>query len=231
MPFQIAIDGPVAAGKGTVARLVAARLHFLYVDTGAMYRATAWLATQKGIGWEHEMELVHLLAEHDLQLRSPSPQEQDGRLITVLIDGQDVSWMIRTEEVGKGASIVSQHPQVRQALVQKQQAIASQQDVVMEGRDITFRVLPEAQLKIYMDASPEVRAKRRHQDLLIRGMDVQYESVFQELVERDRRDRERAVDPLHPVDDAWRLDTTPYTIPQVVDIIVAKVEELRKTSQ
>jgi len=231
MPFQIAIDGPVAAGKGTVARLVAARLHFLYVDTGAMYRATAWLATQKGIGWEQEMELVHLLADHDLQLRSPSPQEQDGRLITVLIDGQDVSWMIRTEEVGKGASIVSQHPQVRQALVQKQQAIASQQDVVMEGRDITFRVLPEAQLKIYMDASPEVRAKRRHQDLLIRGMDVQYESVFKELVERDRRDKERAVDPLHPVDDAWRLDTTPYTIPQVVDIIVAKVEELRKTSQ
>lgn len=231
MPFQIAIDGPVAAGKGTVARLVAARLHFLYVDTGAMYRAAAWLATQKGIGWEQEMELVHLLAEHDLQLRSPSPQEQDGRLITVLIDGQDVSWMIRTEEVGKGASIVSQHPQVRQTLVQKQQAIASQQDVVMEGRDITFRVLPDAQLKIYMDASPEVRAKRRHQDLLIRGMDVQYESVFKELVERDRRDKERAVDPLHPVDDAWRLDTTPYTIPQVVDIIVAKVEELRKTSQ
>lgn len=230
MPFQIAIDGPVAAGKGTVARLVAARLNFLYVDTGAMYRATAWLAKEQGVDWEHESELVQLLSKHDLQLRTPSSQEQDGRLITVLIDGQDVSWMIRTEEVGKGASIVSQHPQVRQALVQKQQAIASQQDVVMEGRDITFRVLPDAQVKIYMDASPEVRAKRRHQDLLIRGVDVSYASVFQDLVERDRRDRERTVDPLHQVDDAWRLDTTPYSIPQVVDIIVAKVEELRHTT-
>lgn len=228
MPFQIAIDGPVAAGKGTVARLVAARLNFLYVDTGAMYRATAWLAKEHNVDWTDEKGLVKLLGEHELALRAPFAAEQDGRLITVIIDNQDVSWAIRTEEVGKGASVVSQHPEVRQALVVKQQQIAAEQDVVMEGRDITFRVLPNAQLKIYMDASPEVRAKRRHQDLLVRGVDVTYESVFQELKDRDERDMKRTVDPLHVVQDAWRLDTTPFTIPQAVDVIVEKVKQIRQ---
>lgn len=227
MPFQIAIDGPVAAGKGTVARLVATRLNFLYVDTGAMYRATAWLAKQTMVNLKNEQALVDMLSHHEMMLRTPSSEEQDGRHITVLIDGKDVSWAIRTEEVGVGASIVSQFPGVRKALVLKQQMIAEEQDVVMEGRDITFRVLPQAQLKIYMDASAEVRARRRHQELLVRGMDVSYEKVFQELQDRDKRDMERSVDPLHVVSDAWRIDTTPMTIPDVVDVIVSRVKELQ----
>ena len=227
MPFQIAIDGPVAAGKGTVARLVATRLHFLYVDTGAMYRATAWLAKQDAVDLKNEQALVDMLSHHDMMLRTPSGAEQDGRHMTVLVDGKDVSWAIRTEDIGVEASIVSQFSGVRQALVLKQQKIASEQNVVMEGRDITFRVLPQAQLKIYMDASSEIRAHRRHQELLVRGVDITYEKVFQELLERDKRDMERAVDPLHLVSDAWRIDTTPMTIPDVVDVIVAKVKEIQ----
>jgi len=229
MSFQVAIDGPVAAGKGTVARLVAARLGFLYVDTGAMYRTTALLGKLEGVDWDNEKGLAELLRKHSIQLRNPSETERDGRQITVLLDDKDISWEIRTEEMSKGSSIVSQYSLVRQELVRQQQAIAEKTDVVMEGRDITFRVLPKAQLKIYLDASAEVRARRRHQELLARGIDSTFESVYADLQERDTRDKGRKTDPLQVVEDAWFLDTSTLTIDEVVNLIEHKVRTIQES--
>lgn len=226
--FQIAIDGPVAAGKGTVARLVAERLGFLYVDTGAMYRVTALVSQRAGIDWSQEEAVAAMIAKTDIQLRRPTEDEKDGRLSTVLVDGEDVSWKIRTEEMSRGSSIVAGLRRVREELVKKQQIIAQAQNVVMEGRDITFRVLPEAKLKIYLTADPEERAKRRHAELLMRGQDISFEEVLQELKDRDIRDMQRAVDPLQVVDGAWVLDTTGLSIDEVVDRIEEKVNQLKR---
>ncbi|MBD3250651.1 MAG: (d)CMP kinase, partial [Candidatus Pacebacteria bacterium] len=146
--FQIAIDGPVAAGKGTVSRLVADRLGLLYVDTGAMYRMTALLGQNQNIDLSDEQALLPLVKEAKMEMRNPIGEEHDGRLSTVFLNDQDVSWKIRTEQVGLGSSQVAQHPKIREELVKKQQKIAAKQDVVMEGRDITYAVLPNAQMKI-----------------------------------------------------------------------------------
>lgn len=224
--LQIAIDGPVAAGKGTVARLVAERLNITYIDTGAMYRVAGLLATRAGVSWEDEAEVAELTEKAKIELRQPQGEEKDGRLITVVVDGEDVSWKIRTEEASKGSSAVAKHRQVREVLVNKQQEIAQTRSVVMEGRDITFRVLPKADLKIYLTASPEERAKRRHKELLMRGEDVTYEAVLDDLRKRDTQDMGREVDPLQVVKGAWVLDTTGMTIGGVVDKIVARVKSL-----
>ncbi len=227
MSFQIAIDGPVAAGKGTVAKLLAKRLNFLYVDTGATYRVAALLAKQAGIDWTNDDEVAACVDKAQIDMHNPSDAESDGRQTTVLVDGADVSWAIRTEDMGKGASAVAKLGKVRQVLVKKQQDIAASQDVVMEGRDITYKVLPNAQLKIYLTANEEKRAHRRHQELLVRGEDVEYETVLSDLKARDKQDSERAIDPLQIVEDAWVLDTSNLTIEQVVDQIEAKVNQLR----
>lgn len=226
MSFQIAVDGPVAAGKGTVARLVALRLGFLYVDTGAMYRTTALLAKEHDVDWKDEQAVADIVSKVSMMLRNPLEEEKDGRQITVLLNDRDVSWAIRTEEISIGASIVAQHAIVRKELVKKQQEIARKTDVVMEGRDITFRVLPEAQMKIYLDASVETRAKRRHQELLARGVDTSFEQVYKDIEGRDARDMQRDVDPLHVVDSAWVLDTTNLDIEEVVQLIVDKAHQL-----
>src|SRR5258708_16649845 len=178
MPFQIAIDGPVAAGKCTVARLVAQRLNLVYVDTGAMYRMTALLVLRNTMNFADEDKIVELLSKTKMQMRNPTETEKDGRLITVFLNDEDVSWNIRTEEVSAHSAQVAALAKVRAFLVVKQQEIAKNQDVVMEGRDITFKVLPNAHLKIYLTANAEVRAKRRHTDLLRRGQDVELEKVY-----------------------------------------------------
>lgn len=225
--FQIAIDGPVAAGKGTISKLTAQRLGFLYVDTGAMYRMTAYLALHKAVAFDDEAGLVNLLNDAQMEMRNPNDDEKDGRLTTVHLNGDDVSWKIRTEEVSAGASKVSQHAKVREVLVKKQQEIAAKQDVVMEGRDITYRVLPTAQIKIYLTGSDVVRAKRRHLQLQTKGEDVSLDEVYRELIERDRRDMERTVDPLKIVEDAWVIDTSDLTIDQVVELIIGRVKAMR----
>jgi CMP/dCMP kinase len=231
-PFQIAIDGPVASGCSTIARIIAERLGFLYVDTGAMYRMTALLAQRNGIDPEDEAAVTSLVKQSKMDMRNPLEEEQDGRLITVLLDGEDVSWKIRTEEVSKYSSIVAQYPGVRQQLVAKQQTIAdSQPVVVMEGRDITYKVLPDADLKIFMTASDIVRAKRRHLQEQTKGRDINFEEVYQELVDRDKRDMERETDPLKIVDDAWVIDTSDLSIQQVVDLVVSKVKAMKETKQ
>ncbi len=237
MPFQIAIDGLIAAGKGTVARLAAERLGLLYVDTGAMYRATALLAKEHGIRWDDEDNLAKLVSESEMILHKPAGQEIDGRLITVILNGKDVSWEIRGPVGTEGSSVVAQHAKVRQELVKKQQALAATSDVIMEGRDITYRVLPNAQIKIYLTASIDVRAKRRYKEELekqknTREMpeyekkEVMFEKVYADIEKRDKRDLERTVDPLRIVEGAWVLDTTNLTIEQVVDLIVNKAREL-----
>lgn len=227
MSFQIAIDGPVAAGKGTVSRLVAERLGMDYIDTGAMYRTTAYMALQHHVPYEDEAKLVELINHSEMDVRTPTEEERDGRLATVTLDGEDISWKIRTEEVSQGSSKVSTLPKVRKALVAKQQQIAQNKDVVMEGRDITYRVLPDADLKIYLTASDTVRAKRRHQQLLTKGEDVTFAEVYQDLLERDQRDMTRSADPLQITDDAWVVDSSDLSIENVVQTIVNKAQLMR----
>jgi CMP/dCMP kinase len=228
MPLHIAIDGPVAAGKGTVARLVAQRLGVLYVDTGAMYRVTALLAIRNNVPFEDEEKLAEVLQQNQIEMRNPVGEEQDGRLTTVLVNNEDVSWEIRTEAVGQGSSKVAALKKVREHLVSKQQQIAADKDVVMEGRDITYKVLPNANLKIYLTASAETRAKRRHFELQSRGQDVSFEEVYEDLKQRDDRDTTRAVDPLKIVEGAWVLDSSNLTIEEVVDLIVEKAHSVQK---
>lgn len=222
--FQISIDGPVAAGKGTISRLVADRLGFLYVDTGAMYRVTGLLADRAGVSIDDEDALVQLVEKASIQMRNPSETEKDGRLTTVLVNDIDESWSIRTEKIGDLASKVATYQEVRAVLVAKQQKIAKSQNVVMEGRDITYRVLPDAQLKIYLTANEIVRAKRRQFQLQTRGMLAEFEEVYQELLERDKRDSQRTTDPLTIVPEAWVIDSSDLSIDQVVDIIVGKAK-------
>ena len=225
--FQIAIDGPVAAGKGTTAKLVAQRLKFLYVDTGAMYRALTLFAQRNGVNLEHESEVVNLLIKDKpkVNLSVPSEDEKDGRLCTVLLNGEDVSWKVRTEEVSKGVSVITQYGGVRDLITPLARDIAANQSVVMEGRDITSVVLPNANMRIYMDADPMERAKRRHRELLMRGEDISLEQVYNDLIERDTRDSTREIAPLKKVPGVWVMDTTGMTIDQVAQMIVEKVKE------
>ncbi len=226
-PFHIAIDGPVAAGKGTVSRLSAQKLKFLYVDTGAMYRMTALLGIRNQIDLNNEDKLAQLIKKTKMEMHNPTKNELDGRLTTVFLNDEDVSWKIRTKEVSQGSSKVAVHPKVRKVLVAKQQEIAKAQNVIMEGRDITFKVLPDAQLKIFLTANDIIRAKRRYQQLLVKGVNTEFDEIYKELKQRDERDIQRKIDPLHIVPDAWVIDTSDLGIDKVVDVIVARVKLMR----
>ena len=225
--FHIAIDGPVAAGKGTISKLVAERLGFLYVDTGAMYRVATYLAVTNDVDLADEEKIAALVKKSSMEMRNPTDEERDGRLSTVVLNGEDISWKIRTEHISSNVSQVAAHPKVRGILVEKQQHIAQGQDVVMEGRDITYRVLPDAQLKIYLTANEIVRAKRRHLQLQLKGIPAEFDEVYANLLRRDEMDQARSADPLQIVDDAWVIDTSDLSIEQVVDLIVAKVKVLQ----
>jgi CMP/dCMP kinase len=224
MNFHIAIDGPVAAGKGTISRLVAERLGYLYVDTGAMYRMTALLAIRKKTDPENEDAIANLVENSKMEMRTPTESEKDGRLSTIFLDGEDVSWKIRTEKVSLGASSVAQLPKIRKILVKKQQEIAQGQSVIMEGRDITYRVLPKADLKIFLTGSDVVRAKRRLTQLLTKGEDVIFDQILKDLLKRDKQDMTRKTDPLKIVDEAVVIDTSDLSIQQVVEVIVSKAK-------
>lgn len=223
--FQIAIDGPVAAGKGTISRLLAERLGFLYVDTGAMYRAAALLAIRNRMNFDQEDEIVKLIEKSELDLRNPEgDKESDGRSSTLILNGEDVSWAIRTEKCSDGASKVAILPKVRRVLVEKQKKIAQTKNVIMEGRDITFKVLPEADLKIFLTANLEIRAERRHLQYLIKGTNTSLKQVIDEVNVRDKRDMNRQVDPLHPTLDSWLLDSSKLNIEEVVNLIAKRVQ-------
>jgi cytidylate kinase len=225
-PLQIAIDGPVAAGKSTVAKMLADRLNMLYIDTGAMYRATAYLARVKGVDWNDEEGLVSMLKSTKLELSKPTIKDVDGRKVTVLVDDEDVSLLIRTQDIAEGASVVSQYKKVRELLVGKQQELAEGKRVVMEGRDIGLRVLPNARIKIFMTADVDKRVKWKQQEQRKLGIELSQEEVKEALVKRDKREMTRKVDPLKPVKDAWLFDTSSLTITEVVELIEERVNKL-----
>lgn len=228
-PFQIAIDGPVASGKSTTARLLADKLAFTYVDTGAMYRAITLVALERHIDLKNETALTELVHELAIDVCFPEEHERDGRLSTVLLDGRDVSWDIRKPTINENVHLVASLPRVREALVVKQQAIAQSRDVVMEGRDITYVVLPEAQLKIFLDAKESVRIERFYRMLRSKNQDITEEDAASLLRERDELDRNREASPLKIVAGVWHYDSSGKTIEQVVDEISARVNEMRST--
>ena len=212
----VAIDGPVGSGKSTVARRVAERLGYLYLDTGAMYRAVGLLATEAGADLSDESVVVPIA--RDARLRF----DGDGRLWA---GDRDVSGLIRTLEMGAAASVVSVLPGVRELLVDRQRELGAGADIVMEGRDIGTNVFPDAEVKVFLTARPEVRAARRAAELQAKGEDVDETEVLAALNERDRRDSEREVAPLRKAEDAVEVDTSGLTLDEVVDAVVAVVGE------
>jgi len=219
--ITIAIDGPAASGKSTVGARLAHRLGYLYFDTGVMYRAVTWAALDRGVAIDDE-EAITRLAE-ELEIRVLRPTLDDGRQYTVLADGRDITWDIRSPEVNQGVSPVSAYLGVRRALTARQRAIGADGGVVMVGRDIGTVVLPEAEIKVYLDASLHERARRRHLEDLRRGKASDMAEVIRDLRRRDRIDSTRAAAPLRPADDAIILDSTNLTADQVVERIVALV--------
>jgi cytidylate kinase len=211
----IAIDGPVGAGKSTVAKLVARKLGYLYVDTGAMYRAVALKALRLGMDINDPIVMAMLAEATDIQLQ----QQGDGG-VRVFLDGEDVTEAIRTPEVSEASSIVSAHEGVRKVLTERQKVMAELGGVVMEGRDIQTVIAPDAEVKIFLTASLEERAKRRWLELQQKGISVSYEEVLQEVKERDERDKTRAIAPLRKAPDAVEIDTTGMTPEEVAEKIV-----------
>ena len=217
--LSIAIDGPAAAGKSTVAKIIAKKLSYIYIDTGAMYRALTYKALKQNIDPNDEKALYSLLMETDIALKN-NEAGQD-----VLVDGEVVSNAVRTPEVTNNVSAVAQHKLVREEMVRRQQLLSEQGGVVMDGRDIGTHVMPNAEVKIFMLASVDERAKRRHDENLQKGFDSNLEELKQEIAARDKFDSEREVSPLKKADDALELDTTSLTIEEVVDAIVRIANE------
>ena len=219
-PSTIAIDGPAASGKSTIGELLARRLGYLCLDTGAMYRAVTWVALERGIDIADE-EAITALAER-VEINITRSIVEDGRQYTVYANGEDVTWQIRRPEVDANVSPVSAYPGVRQALTDQQRRIGRRGRIVMMGRDIGTVVLPGADLKIYLEATVEERARRRHREILERGEEADYEEVLAAMRRRDKIDSEREAAPLRPADDAIIIDTTGLSIAEVL----AKVEDL-----
>lgn len=221
--LSIAIDGPAASGKSTLAEALAKKLGYLYFDTGAMYRAVTLAALRQGIDTKDQTALAGLAETAEIDLRPPS--QADGRLSDVLLNGEDITWEIRSKDVDLNVSDVSAVPAVRKALSEQQRRIGLRGKVVMAGRDIGTVVLPEADLKIYLDASPEERARRRHSELVAQGKEANYEKVLAALIERDKIDSSRAVAPLKPADDAVMLKSDGMGREQVLDTVLKLVAE------
>jgi len=211
----IAIDGPSGAGKGTVARTIAQRLAYRHIDTGAMYRAVAWLANFAGVDLQDDEAVAGLALTAALDVNG-----------SVIINGHDVTQAIRTPEIDRSAAIVARHPKVRAVLVQRQRTYGEAGGIVMEGRDIGSVVFPQADVKVYLDATPEERARRRaHDDSRpAPAPDVTVAVVAQELAARDTSDRTRPVSPLTRVDDAVYIDTTGIPIEEVVESVLTVVQ-------
>lgn len=207
----IAIDGPGGSGKGTISRLVASRLGWHYLDSGALYRLTALAAINHTLSFDNESAL-ETLAEHlDVQF---------GADESVLLEGEVVSNAIRSEEMGEAASVVAALPGVRAALLNRQRAFRERPGLVADGRDMGSTVFPDAELKIYLTASPEARAERRYKQLKQKGIDVNLAHLLEDIRRRDERDSQRAISPMRAAPDAIQLDTTDLTIEQVVDKVL-----------
>lgn len=217
--IAIAVDGPASSGKGTVARGVARALGYAYVDTGSMYRSVALFAAERGVDWSEAEAVAEVAASLCFDFA------WDGDTLRVRVDGRDVTLEIRTGEMGIGASDVSAHPPVRAALLGLQRSMGAEGGVVMDGRDIGTVVLPEAELKVYLDASLAERARRRWAELVARGEEVERSVVERDLAERDRQDRERAVAPLKVAEDAVVVDTTSMSIDEAIEAVLSLARE------
>ena len=219
MSFNIAIDGPAGAGKSTIAKELAKKLGFIYVDTGAMYRAMALYFLQHKIDASDQDALLQACSDIDIAINY-----EDG-MQKVYLNDADVSGMIRTEEVGNMASNTSGYPFVRAKLLELQQGIAKKEDVIMDGRDIGTCILPHAQLKIYLTASAHTRALRRYKELTEKGTECDLKEIEADIIERDHKDMTREISPLKQAQDAVLVDSSDMTIPEVVDHIYALAKE------
>ncbi|MDR3206795.1 MAG: (d)CMP kinase [Oscillospiraceae bacterium] len=217
--YSVAIDGPSGAGKSTLARRAAGELGFLYVDTGALYRALALQALQEGVPPGDEASVALLLETARVSLR------HEGGTQLVFLSGLDVTLDIRAHEVSRAASDISALPAVRAFLLDRQRALARETDVIMDGRDIGTVVLPGADLKIFLTAAPEDRARRRHTELTARGAALTYDEVLRDLLIRDKNDAERPLAPLKPAPDAVLLDTTGNTFSQSLALILRLIRD------
>ena len=229
-PSIIAIDGPAASGKSTLGHRLAGALEYLFFDTGVMYRAVTWLALQRGFGMDDETAITALSNQVQIDVRPPS--KADGRACDVLADGLDVTWETRRPEVDANVSQVSTYRGVRQALASQQRRIGLRGRVVMVGRDIGTVVLPEADLKIYLDASAEQRARRRYDEIIARGGKVEYKEILAGVRKRDEIDSNRTHAPLRAAEDAVVIDSDHLTADEVfakvVALLATKVEALCK---
>jgi cytidylate kinase len=212
-PSIIAIDGPAASGKSTLGFRLAEALGYLFFDTGVMYRAVTWAVIDRSINPNDEAAVTALAEQVVIDVRPPSAS--DGRACDVLVDGRDATWEVRKPEVEAFVSVVAAYPGVRKALSAQQRRIGLRGQVVMVGRDIGTVVLPEADLKIYLDASAEIRAKRRYDEVINRGGSADYDAILDNVRERDRIDSTRAVAPLAAAEDAIRLDSDSLDAEQV----------------
>lgn len=212
----VAIDGPAAAGKSTISKLVAKKLGYTYIDTGAMYRAVTYYVMKKGVDPKDEAASCALMPEIKIELKS------DG---TVLCSGEDVTRVIREPSVSGNVSYIASYKDIRLALVDQQRAMSNKVSVVMDGRDIGTYVLPHADVKIFMVASVEERAKRRYKENMEKGIACTFEEIVADVEKRDHIDSTRAFAPLKPAEDSIRLDTTPLTIDEVVAEVLKIIEE------
>ena len=223
MSIAIAIDGPAGAGKSTIAKAAAKHLGFIYVDTGAMYRAIGLNCLRNGIDPTDAQAVTALLADTKVSL---ARDEQKNQL--VILNGEDVSGFIRTPEVSMAASRASAIPEVRAFLLSLQRDMAKEYDVIMDGRDIGTVVLPDAKVKIFLTASAEIRARRRYDELIEKGEDVKYEDVLADVIERDNNDMNRPIAPLKPAQDSVLCDTSELTLEESIDLLIKTIEENSK---
>ena len=220
MNIAIAIDGPAGAGKSTIAKMAAKELSFIYVDTGALYRAIGLCAKQSDIGSKDVDKILEMLKTIKVELTFNDNKEQ-----IVLLNGEDVSSLIRTPEISMYASDVSAIPEVRAFLLDLQRNMAKTNNIIMDGRDIGTVVLPDAKVKIFLTASPQVRAKRRYDELIEKGMDVNYEDVLSDVITRDYNDSHRETAPLKPAEDSVIVDTSGLNLEQSVEKLISIMKE------
>ena len=217
--INVAIDGPAGAGKSTIAKAVAKKLGFIYVDTGALYRTIALNAVRNGVADDRD-GIVKMLDNTDVKLGFSDDGTQ-----CVYLNGEDVSSLIRTPEISMGASKVSAIPEVRAFLLDLQRDIAKENDVIMDGRDIATVVLPNANVKIFLFASPECRAERRYKELIEKGENVTFDEVLSDVNQRDYQDSHREIAPLKPTDESVMADTSALTIEESTELIINIIKE------
>ncbi|MBQ6938059.1 MAG: (d)CMP kinase [Clostridia bacterium] len=216
---KIAIDGPAGAGKSTISKKVASLLGFVYIDTGAMYRTVGLKAVRCGVDTNDEKGVIELLPSLDIDIRHEGVEQH------IYLDGENVSDQIRTPQISMAASNVSRIPEVRLAMVDMQRKLAQNHDVVMDGRDIASYVLPDAEIKIFLTASVDARAKRRYDELLEKGENVSFEDVKNEMIQRDTNDSTREFAPLTIADGAEVIDTSELTLGESIDKVINYVRE------